>query len=96
MMKKFLMTSKIHRILFFPVLTKKNMLPHTLEMSTHTLRDREKSDEKRYANEQDEEKLRVLREKMKKIEKDKVSSSSISPSSPSSPSSQSIPSHSSK
>ena len=45
MMKKFLMTSKIHRILFFPVLTKKNMLPHTLEMSTHTLRDREKSDD---------------------------------------------------
>jgi len=33
---------------------------------SHNLRDKELADEKRYANEQDEDKLRVLREKLKK------------------------------
>ena len=43
----------------------------SLRAMSHNLRDKELADEKRYANEQDEEKLRVLRENLKKEPKTK-------------------------
>jgi hypothetical protein len=43
----------------------------SLRALSHNLRDKELADEKRYANEQDEEKLRVLRENLKKEPKKK-------------------------
>lgn len=58
-------------------------LSSSLRAMSHNLRDKELADEKRYANEQDEEKLRVLREDMKKEPKKKrEEKTKVKPSSP--------------
>lgn len=72
-----MLTRKLIR--FVPV----PFLSSSLRAMSHNLRDKELADEKRYANEQDEEKLRVLREDMKKEPKKKrEEKTKVKPSSP--------------